>query len=146
MWYISSMEAPKVTKPVEVKCDFDEEEHQRRYPKQQQSCKEVKCCRPADGLMLKVGQCINDIPLDQRHRYLWLVPDDMKDHQMYKEKDWGARKIRECEDKKHCEENEKKTKQKDKDDKIDQQQRTIETLVEHMARLTEAVNKLTKGK
>lgn len=146
MWYSSSMEEPKVTKPTEVKCDFDQEEHERRYPKQTHKCVERKTTRPADGLLLKVGQCINDIPLDQRHRYMWVVPDDMKDHPMYKEKDWGARMIRECEEKKCCEENEKKKKQKDKDDKIDQQDRTIQTLVDHVARLTEAVNKLTKGK
>ena len=140
------MEAPKITRPTEVKCDFDQEEHERRYPKQTHKCVERKTPRPADGLMLKVGQSINDIPLDQRHRYLWILPDDMKDHPMYKEKDWGARKIRECEEKKCCEENEKKKKQKEREDKIDQQERTIETLVDHMARLTEAVNKLTKGK
>ena len=140
------MEEPKITKPCEMKCDHDWVEHERRYPKDKPCFIERKCIKPADGLMLKVGQSINDIPLDQRHRYMWIVPDDMKDHPMYKEKDWGARKIRECEEKKCCEENEKKKKQKDKDDKIDQQQRTIETLVEHMARLTEAVNKLTKGK
>jgi hypothetical protein len=125
------------TNPADIKeVKVDWEEHERRYPKQQQSCKEVKCCKPADGLMLKVGQCINDIPVDQRHRYMWLVPDDMKDHAMYKEKDWGARMIRECEEKKCCEENEKKK-------KIDQQERTIQGLLDHMAKLTEAVNKLT---
>ena len=146
MWYSSSMEAPKITKPTEVKPDFDQEEHERRYPKQTHKCVERKTTRPADGLLLKVGQSINDIPLDQRHRYLWILPDDMKDHPMYKEKDWGARKIRECEEKKCCEEDEKKKKQKDKDNKIDQQERTIQTLVDHVAKLTEAVNKLTKGK
>lgn len=146
MWYSSSMEAPKITKPTEVKCDFDQEEHERRYPKQTHKCVERKTIRPADGLILKVGQSINDIPLDQRHRYMWIVPDDMKDHPMYKEKDWGTRMIRECEEKKCCEENEKKKREKDKDNKIDQQERTIQTLVDHMARLTEAVNKLTKGK
>ena len=147
MWYISSMEAPPITKPAEVKCDFDWEEHERRYPKQpqNQNCKEVKCCRPADGLILKLGQCINDIPVEQRHRYMWIVPDDMKDHPMYKEKDWGGRMIRECEEKKCCEENEKKKREKDKDDRIDQQDRTIQVLVDHVTRLTEAVNKLTMG-
>ena len=146
MWCSSSMEEPKVTKPTEVKCDFDWVEHERRYPKNKQHCIERKCIRPADGLMLKVGQSINDIPLEERHRYMWIVPDDMKDHPMYKEKDWGARMIRECKEKECCEENEKRKKQKDKEDKIDQQERTIQTLVDHVARLTEAVNKLTKGK
>jgi hypothetical protein len=139
------MEEPQVTKPTEVKCDFDEEEHERRYPKHKQQCKEGKLCRPADGLMLKVGQSINDIPVEQRHRYMWIVPDELKDHPMYKEKDWGARMIRDCEEKKCCEENEKKKKQKDKDDKIDQQDRTIQALVDHVAKLTDAVNKLSKG-
>lgn len=134
------------TKPTEVKCDFDREEHERRYPMQQSKCIHSKVPKPADGLTLNVGQCINDIPVEQRNRYMWIVPDDMKDHPMYKEKDWGGRMIRECEEKKCCEENEKKKREKDKDDRIDQQDRTIQVLVDHVARLTEAVNKLTKGK
>ena len=97
------MEEPKITKPTEVKCDFDWVEHERRYPKNKQHCIERKCIKPADGLMLKVGQCINDIPVEERHRYLWLVSDDMKDRQMYREKDWGARMIRECKEKESCE-------------------------------------------
>lgn len=133
------------TKPTEVKCDFDWKEHERRYPMQQSKCIHSKVPKPADGLTLNVGQCINDIPVEQRHRYMWIVPDDMKDHPMYKEKDWGGRMIRECEEKKCCEENEKKKREKDKDDRIDQQDRTIQVLVDHVARLTEAVNKLTKG-
>ena len=138
------MEAPNPSDLKEEKCDW--EEHERRYPRQPNThCKERKCCKPKDGLTLKVGQCITDIPVEERHRYMWIVPDELKDHPCYKEKDWGARMIRECEEKKCCEENEKKKREKDKEDKIDQQERTIQALVDHLAKLTEAVNKLTKS-
>lgn len=140
------MEEPKVTKPTEVNCDFDQEEHERRYPKQTHKCVERKTVRPADGLMLKVGQCLTDIPVEERHRYMWMVRDDMKDHQMFKEKDWSARKIRECEEKKCCEEKEKKKKQKEREDKIDQQQRTIDDLINHVKTLTEVVNSLASSR
>jgi len=137
------MQAPNPSDLKEEKCDWKEQ--CRRYPTQPSYGKESKCCIPKDGLMLKLGQCINDIPVEERHRYMWIVPDELKNHPQYKEKDWGARIIRECEDKKCCEENEKKKREKDKEDKIDQQERTIQALVDHLAKLTEAVNKLTKG-
>jgi hypothetical protein len=129
------MSAPNPSDIKEEKCDW--EEHCRRYPKQPSYGKESKCCIPKDGLMLKLGQCINDIPIKERHKYMWIVPDELKDHPQYKEKDWGARIIRECEDKKCCEEKEKKKKEKDKDD-------AIELLLKHVSLLTEQVNELTK--
>ena len=130
------MSAPN---PSDIKDEkYDWEEHERRYPRQSNThCIERKCCMPKDGLMLKVGQCINDIPVEERHRYMWFIPDDLKDHPQYKEKDWGARMIRECEEKKCCDEKEKKKKEKDKDD-------AIQLLLKHVADLTKQVNELTK--
>jgi hypothetical protein len=134
---VPNQTAPNPSDIKQEKCDW--EEHERRYPRQcNTNCRELKCKpRPKDGLLLKVGQCINDIPVEERHRYMWIVPDDLKDQPCYKEKDWGARMIRECEEKKCCEEKEKKKKQKDKDD-------SIELLLKHVSLLTEQVNELTK--
>ena len=88
--------------------------------------------------MLEVGQSINDIPLDQRHRYMWMVPDELKDHPMYKEKDWGARMIiREDKERKQKEEDDKNKKEQDKDD-------SIQLLLTQVSELTKQVNELTK--
>jgi hypothetical protein len=129
------MEAPN---PKDIKEEkFDWEEHERRYPKQKQYHKESKCIKPADALELEVGQTINDIPLDKRHRYMWIVPDELKDHPMYKEKDYGARIKREYTEQKQKEEDDKVKNDKDKDDKIDM-------LLRYVADLGKQVNELTK--
>jgi hypothetical protein len=116
---------------------LDKEEHKKRYPPQKDYHEYRKFTKPADGLELEVGQCINDIPFEERHHYMWNVPDSLKDHPRYKEKDYDKRIIRECEEKKCCEENEKKKKEKDKDD-------AIQLLLKHVSVLTEQVNELTK--
>lgn len=123
--------------PKKIDETFDWKEHERRYPKQKDYHKEGKLIKPADGLMLEVGQCINDIPLDQRHRYMWLVPDDMKDHPMYKEKDYGARIIREDQERIQKEKDDKVKKEQEKDD-------AIQLLLKHVSALTDQVNELTK--
>lgn len=123
--------------PNPSEATFDWEEHERQYPKQNSSGVEGRFPRPADGLDLTLGQCITDIPLEQRHRYMWLVPDDMKDHPCYKENDWGGRIIRENQERIQKEEDDKKAKDKDKDDKI-------EMLLKYVADLGKQVNELTK--
>jgi hypothetical protein len=137
------MEAPNPKDIKEEKVDW--EEHGRRYPTQKKiNYKERKLVKPKDGLMLEVGQCITDIPLDQRHRYMWLVPDEKKDHPMYKEKDWGDRVVRECEEKKCCEEREKKKKEQDREKNDKDKDDKIEMLIKYVADLGKQVNELTK--
>lgn len=147
-----SVPNPKVPNPKDIKEEkYDWEEHERRYPKQTHKCVERKTPRPADGLLLKVGQCINDIPLEQRHRYMWNLSDEMKDHPRYKEKDWDGRMIRECEEKKCCEEKEKKKKEEDRDRRERDREKNdkdkddaIQLLLKHVSELTKQVNELTK--
>ena len=136
------MEVKKPTKPEEVK--FDEEDHNRKYPRSQNYYEYSKFTKPADGLDLEVGQSINDIPLDKRHRYMWNIPDKLKDHPMYKEKDYGTRIIREDQERIQKEKDDKVKKErdrekndKDKDDKIDM-------LLRYVADLGKQVNELTK--
>lgn len=145
-----------VPNPKDIKEEkFDWEEHERRYPKHKQHCIERKVIKPADGLMLEVGQSINDIPLDKRHRYMWIVPDEMKEHPMYKEKDWGARMIREDKERIKKEEDDKVKKERDKEEEREKRERdrekndkdkddAIQLLLKHVAKLTEQVNELTK--
>ena len=123
--------------PKEIDNTFDWEEHARRYPKQKNYSKEGKLIKPKDGLMLEVGQAINDVPLDQRHRYMWLVSDDMKDHPMYKENDYGGRIIREDQERIQKEKDDKVKKEQDKDD-------AIQLLLKHVSELTKQVNEITK--
>lgn len=155
------MEAPnpKEPNPKDIKEEkFDWEEHERRYPKQTHKCVERKTPRPADGLLLKVGQCINDIPLDQRHRYMWVVSDEMKDHPCYKEKDYGGRIIREDKERVQKEKDDKKKKEEDREKKEEDRDRRerdrekndkdkddkIEMLLKYVADLGKQVNELTK--
>lgn len=136
------MEAPN---PKDIKEEkYDWEEHERRYPKQTHKCVERKTPRPADGLLLKVGQCINDIPLDQRHRYMWIVPDEYKDHPMYKEKDYGARIIREDKERVQKEKDDKVKKERDREKNDKDKDDKIELLLKYVADLGKQVNELTK--
>lgn len=142
------MEAPN---PKDIKDEkFDWEEHARRYPKQKNYSKEGKLIKPKDGLMLEVGQAICDVPLNQRHRYMWLVQDDMKDHPMYKENDYGGRIIREDQERiqkekhdkvKKEEEREKRERDREKNDK--DKDDAIQLLLKHVSELTKQVNELT---
>lgn len=136
------MEAPKPSDIKEEK--FDWEEHERRYPKQKENGKEGKLIKPANGLMLKLGQCITDIPLDQRHRYMWIVPDELKDHQCYKENDWGDRVIREDKERIKKEEDDKVKKERDKEKNEKDKDDKIEMLLKYVADLGKQVNELTK--
>lgn len=123
--------------PKKIDETFDWKEHERQYPKSKECGKEIKCIRPADGLILEVGQCITDIPLDKRHRYMWIVPDELKDHPMYKENDYGARMIREDQERIQKEKDDKVKKEQDKDD-------AIQLLLKHVSALTDQVNELTR--
>ena len=135
----------EVLNPRNIKEEkFDWEEHERQYPKQKQHCKESKCIRPADGLMLELGQSINDIPLNQRHRYMWIVPDELKDHPMYKEKDYGARIIREDNERIQKEKDDKVKKERDKEKNDKDKDDAIQLLLKHVSELTKQVNEITK--
>lgn len=136
------MSAPNPSDIKEV--PFDWKEHEHRYPKQKDYDKGTLMKKPKDALMLEVGQCMEDIPVDQRHRYMWLVPDNMKDHPMYKEKGWGSRMIREDQERIQKEKNDKVKKEQDKVKKEQDKDDAIQLLLKHVSALTEQVNELTK--
>ena len=135
-----------VPNPSDMKEEpFDFEEQEKRYPRQKnQFDKERKIIKPKDGLDLKVGQCITDIPVKERHRYMWIVPDELKDHPQYKEEDWGGRMIREDKERIKKEEDDKKEKERDKEKKEKDKDDAIQLLLKHVSLLTEQVNELTK--
>jgi hypothetical protein len=137
------MSAPN---PKDIKEEkFDWEEHKCHYPKQKDYGSEGTLMKkPADGLMLEVGQSINDIPLDKRHRYMWIVPDEMKDHPMYKEKDWGTRMIREDKERIQKEKYDKVKKEQDREKNDKDKDDKIEMLLKYVADLGKQVNELTK--
>lgn len=116
---------------------FSEEEHIRRYPSQK-DCSEIsQCCKGCDDEDLPIGVCFNDIPVKDRKKYMWMIPQRLKDHPMYKEQNYGARIKREDALKLKRDEDDKRKKEQDKDD-------AIQTLLKHVAKLTDQVNELTK--
>ena len=84
-----------------------------------------------------------DLPVKDRKKYMWMVPKECRkdccydmEPDEYKE---HVRKIKaEPEERRKKEEKERKKKDDDKD-------ATIQQLIDHVAKLTEVVNKLSKG-
>jgi hypothetical protein len=103
---------------------------------------EGHCCEEERGEPLPVGVAILDLPLKERKKHMWLVPKQCRKNPEYEmepdEYKEHVRKIKaEPEEKRKKEEKEKKKKDDDKD-------ATIQQLIEHVANLTNQVNKLTE--
>ena len=111
-----------------------------KYPPQKDHCKrkgDIGCPCPKKRPMLPEGVALLSLPVAERKKYMWMIPDELKEHQMYKEDDYCDRIKKENADKKQREEDDKKKKESDKDD-------AIQMLLKHVTDLTNQVNELTK--
>jgi hypothetical protein len=100
---------------------------------------------PRNGRPMWISGNFDDIPLEDRHKYMWQIPRKLRNHQMYKEKGWGARIVREDQEKKEKEEKEEDDKkQKDKNKRERDNDDSIQLLLKSVADLTKQVNELTK--
>jgi hypothetical protein len=102
------------------------------YPSQKCYAKigNIGCPCPKERPLLPEGISMQSLSVADRKEYMWMVPDEIKDHPMYKEDNYGERIIREDKEKKEQKEN-------DKD-------KTLQALMKQVLDLTEAVNTLTK--
>jgi len=110
------------------------------YPPQKCYAKKsnIRCPCPKERPLLPEGVSMQSLPVAERKKYMWMVPDEIKDHPMYKEDDYGGRIKREQKEQKDREEQDKKKKDNDKDD-------AIQMLLKHVSDLTKQVNELTKA-
>lgn len=124
------------------------------HPKQVDTCytrkadRESKRCKPDGCEYPPVGTCIMDLPKKERKKYMWLIPDELKNDPMYN-KEPEECKVDVCKMKREEREEEtrrEKRERKDKNDKIQQQAEQIQLLNEHLSALTKVVNDLIKSK
>lgn len=106
--------------------------------------REGKLVKPDGCEYPPVGTCIMDLPKKERKKYMWMIPDELKNDPMY-DKEPEECKTDVCkmkrEEKENDEKKEKKQK-KDQEDIIKQQAAQIQALIAHTGALTEAVNNI----
>lgn len=110
--------------------------------------REGKCCKPDGCEYPPAGTCIMDLPKKERKKYMWLIPDELKNDPMY-DKEPEECKVDVCKMKREEREEEtrrEKLERKLKDNKIQQQAEQIQLLNEHLSALTKVVNDLIKSK
>jgi hypothetical protein len=112
--------------PLPEKLDPNHYPQQKCYAKKSN----LGCPCHKERPLLPEGVCMAALPIAERKKYMWMVPDEIKDHPMYKEDDYGGRIKREDKEKKDRKDN-------DKD-------KTLQALMKQVLDLTEAVNTLTK--
>lgn len=100
--------------------------------------------KPDGCEFLPSGMCILDMPKKDRKKYMWLVPDELKNDPMY-DKEPEECKTDICKMKREERENDEKKEKKqkkDQEDIIKQQAQQIAALIAHTTALTEAVNNI----
>jgi hypothetical protein len=101
--------------------------------------REGKRCKPDGCEVPPVGCCIMDLPKKERKKYMWMIPDELKNDPMY-DKEPEECKTDVCKMKREeREDNERKEKNRYKD-----QEATIQLLMTSMSDLIKQVNILTK--
>ena len=106
--------------------------------------REEKLVKPDGCEVPPVGTCIMSLSKKERKKYMWMIPDELKNDPMY-DKEPEECKTDVCkmkrEEKENDEKKEKKQK-KDQEDIIKQQAAQIQALIAHTTALTEAVNNI----
>jgi hypothetical protein len=103
--------------------------------------REGKIMQPDGGEFLPEGVCIMDLPKKDRKKYMWLVPDELKNNPVYNMEPEEC-KTDICKMKREeREDNDRKEKKRYKD-----QEDTIQLLMTSMADLIKQVNILTSKK
>ncbi len=106
--------------------------------------KESKFVKPDGCEFPPAGTCFMSLSKKERKKYLWMIPDELKNDPMY-DKEPEECKTDVCKVKrqeKEDDEKKEKKQKKDQEDIIKQQAAQIQALIAHTTALTEAVNNI----